>query len=140
MPFVKGQIANPNGYSSADRAAVTKIRTGIDRAIDKMKHGKTVGIVAFQEKLAESFENQFLATLKAVAPFLPKDVFIESSTGKTAQSLTDDELADIVATRARLKRQNSIEAECTIIEDKTALYPDLDSPTANIGRDKAKGI
>jgi len=120
MPFVKGQSGNPGGLNSADRNAIVKIRKGIDLAINKMKNGKTVGIVAFQEKMAESFENDFLATLKAVAPLLPKDITIESGASRSAVQYTDDELADIIASRARQKRLDNqvVEAEYTEIKDE----------------------
>jgi hypothetical protein len=119
MPFQKGQSGNPQGGSRADREAITKIRKSISLAIDKMRNGKSIGIVAFQEKMAESLETDFLATLKAVAPLLPKDVMVESLVAQTADKLTDAELADIIATRARQKHldNQTLEAEYTEVEE-----------------------
>lgn len=122
MPFVKGQSGNPGGLNSADRAAVVKIRKGIDKAIDRMKNGKSVGIVAFQEKMAESFENNFLATLKAVAPLLPKDITVENTRTTDLNKLTDNELAEIVAQRARAKHLESqiVDADYEEVDENKA--------------------
>ena len=111
MPFAKGQSGNPSGLASIDREATRKIRKAISRAIDGIKAGKVVGVVALAEKLTKCFEEQPLATLKAIAPLLPKDISIDPGGNKDASTFTDDELAQIVANRARMAREERLKEQ-----------------------------
>ena len=104
MPFKKGQSGNPSGLSSHDKEVMRKIRTAVNRGIDNMKSGKVVGVVALGEKITEALEDNAVATLRALAPLLPKDIFVETTSYTDASKITDAELADLIANRARAKR------------------------------------
>lgn len=95
------------------RELVNKVRTAISRAIDGLDDGKgKIGVARLSELIKASLERDPVGTLKALAPYAPKDVTVESFNGKAAEQLTDDELANIIATRAleRAKQASSQES------------------------------
>ena len=110
MTWVKGQSGNPGGKQSG-KDAIHKIRKSIERGIDTMRDRdskKVVGVVRLAENIRDALELDTVGTLKQLAPLLPKDLLIETSTGQ-AQSLTDDELAAIVASMTAKKLRDQAE-------------------------------
>ena len=119
MPFQPGQVANPGGLPKHSRQALTKIRKAIDIAIDRVKHGQVVGVVALAAKITEEIEASPTPSkiLKDLAPLLPKDILIDAVIG--TQSLTDAELQDIIANRAKERRQLEQTIEGQVIDIST---------------------
>ena len=119
MPFKAGHVANPGGRQSGQDTALIKIRKAIERGIDGLRGGKhnNVGVVRLGEMITEELElsTEPSKVIKNLAPLLPKEVSIHATTG--LQELTDDELATIVASRARERRLLEAKADTIIIED-----------------------
>ena len=85
-------------FSISNLFAAIKIvnRTGVVRIA--RPDGKVIGVARLAEKIAEALEQDPVRTLKDLAPLLPKDVFIETSTGR-AETMSDDELAALIASK-----------------------------------------
>jgi len=105
MPFPKGQSGNPSGNNGqAGRKVITKVQKAINAAIDLLgKRSVTTqcGVTELANLICDQLQDNPVATLKALAPLLPKDVAIDVTHTQSAKSLTDDQLADIIAERAR---------------------------------------
>ena len=121
--YKKGQVANPTGNNGQPgRKVVTKVQKAINKAIDLL--GKNAvskcGVTELAGLICDELKGNPVATLKALAPLLPKDVAIDVTHSKSAQTLTDDELADIIATRARQRLDDSRVVDGEIIEELQA--------------------
>jgi len=121
MPFKPGQSGNPSGISRVDKQAITKIRKAIAMGIDNMIDGKVVGVVALASKITAELNACSTPSkiLKDLAPLLPKDLYVESVSQNSADKLSDSELADIIAKRARQKHldNQTLEGECETLVD-----------------------
>lgn len=119
MPFVNGQVANPAGRQSGQDAALAKLRKAIERGIDGLKGGKkgNVGVVRLGEMITEELEasTEPSKVIKNLAPLLPKEIQIGA--GTSLQALTDAELSDIIASRAKARRELEQTIEGEILED-----------------------
>lgn len=85
------------------RELVNKVRIAISRGIDGMRDKdkkQVMGVARLSELIRDALEVDPIGTLKALSSYAPKDVSVESFTGKQADQLTDAELANIIATRA----------------------------------------
>jgi len=69
------------------------------------------------EILADAFIENPLKFLDTASKYLPKDINMDVTHTKSAQALTDDELADIIAQRARARLEDSKEVEGEVIEN-----------------------
>ena len=92
-PFTKGWIPSQtwNGRRLAD-----VVRGCIDHGIKQMKSGKKIGKVALSDKIRIALENDTVATLKALAPWIPRDINVEVNHTLGLARLDDNELARIV--------------------------------------------
>ena len=104
MPFQKGHSGNPGGLNPQDRDAIFKARKAISRAIDRMKSGQKVGLEALADKICLALEENSVKTLKDLAPLFPKDLYVDTTINTSADKLSDAELAEVVAKRARALR------------------------------------
>jgi hypothetical protein len=107
-------VKNPVGKAAKHgQELAQRTRKGILNAFDcvETKHKKLLS-----EVLADAFLENPLKFLDTASKFIPKQVDIDVSHTKTANTMTDDELADIIATRAR-QRLEAKTIEGDIIEE-----------------------
>ena len=117
--FKKGQVANPNGAGkSAGRRAHSKLQNALDKTIDLLGVDSIdgCGATALAELLLPKIKEDPVGTIQRLACLFPKDVSIDVSHSNAADRLTDDELADIIAQRARLKHDQVIDVVPTQVE------------------------
>lgn len=69
------------------------------------------------EILADAFIENPLRFMDTAAKFIPKDIDLNVNHTKSAVQLTDEELADIIATRARERLEAAKEIEGEILEE-----------------------
>jgi len=86
-------------YASRNINAHQKIKAAINNGLDRVRDGQRFGVDALAEKIAKSFDEDFLGTFKALSPFLPKDIFITSEKSLNIRMLSDDELMQIAEGR-----------------------------------------
>jgi len=122
MAFKQGQSGNPKGgqLSSPGRRTVNKMQKALEQAIDALSIKNPEGMLASEmaDIIVESMRKNPIGTLKAIAPLLPKDVNIDVTRRSEPVDLSDEDLAELVAERARSRREAEqvIEGE---IEDMT---------------------
>lgn len=88
---------------------VARTRKAILNAFDAVENrGKVISDI-----LADEFENNPLKFMDMAAKYIPKNIDIEVTHNGNADKLTDAELADIIAKRARAKH---IEGQCIEID------------------------
>ena len=120
MTFKQGQIANPHGGKSHNKSgirALAKIRTGLNKAIDGL--GDAVGkegTTRLAELITEAMERDIVGTLKGLAFCLPKDIQIDVNHSNSSKHLTDDDLADIIMERMRLRQEACKTIEGELVE------------------------
>lgn len=120
MTIAKGEIRNPYGsQGKASRRALTKLQHALDKAIDLLGNDISDGTTVLAGKIKDKLESDPVGTIKALSPLFPKDVSIDVSSSQDAQKLSDSELADIIAKRARNRLEQA--------KDITEL--DMSSPT-----------
>lgn len=93
---------------------VQRTRAGILNAFDYVERtqGKLIS-----EILGEAFIENPLRFMDTAAKFIPKDIDLKVNHTKSAVQLTDEELADIIATRARERLEASRVIEAEILEE-----------------------
>ena len=124
MAFTKGQVANPLGAGkSSARRALSKIQGALDKSIDMLGIDTTAGCGATElaRLITVKLKEDPIGTMKALSSILPKDLNVDVQHTNAARSLSDDELADIIATRARIKHieSNTIDGDCKIISTES---------------------
>lgn len=97
-------MANPNPIAKKPVGAVeivNRVRAALNKAFDhaEQKAGKSIPDILSDEFLANP-----LKFLEVTAKFLPKDVMINVESRQPSQRMSDDELADIVSSRAKALR------------------------------------
>jgi hypothetical protein len=72
------------------------------------------------ELITQALRDDVVGTLKAFSQFIPKEINIDMQDSGASKRLTDDELADIIASRSRerLLLQKAVDGE--IIEQDVA--------------------
>lgn len=81
-------------------------RAMILRAFDIVdERSGTKGHETPAQKLADAFENNPLKFLDTASKFIPKDIQILDKSSKNPDDYTDDELLEIVAAKARQRRE-----------------------------------
>ena len=109
------KVNNPVGKAAKHgQELAQRTRAGILNAFDyvERKEGRLIS-----EILGDAFMDNPLRFLDTAAKFLPKDINLDVNHTKTANTLSDDELADIIATRARQRLEAAQVIECEIVED-----------------------
>lgn len=105
--FKKGQSGNPTGIQNkAGRRAHSKLQNALDKTIDLLGVDRLdgCGSTALAELLLPKLKADPVGTIQRLACLFPKDVSVDVTHSNNANNLTDDELADIIAQRARLRR------------------------------------
>ena len=109
MGFPKGVSGNPTGANSASgRKMLRKIRTALNKGIDGLGDASTEGTTVMGELITEALKDDVIGALRALAPYMPKDLNVDVSHSHSSKLLTDDELADIIAQRARSKHDEKV--------------------------------
>lgn len=121
MPAQAGQALNPNGYNGREKyghKARNKAQIALNKAIDLL--GKQAfdnnGTTRLAELLAVKLESDVVGTLKALNGLFPKQVNVDVQHSTSALQLTDDQLLDIIKSRA-IPAEKQIPGE--IIEAET---------------------
>lgn len=111
---------NPIGKQAKHaKQLASRTRAGILNGMDAVeKRGKLIS-----EILADAFIENPLKFLDTASKYLPKDINMDVTHSKSAQALTDDELADIIAQRARQRLTDSkdITSDTEELEDNQEL-------------------
>ena len=122
MAFPKGVSGNLHGSNSAaGRKMLRKVRTALNKGINGLGDAEANGTTAMGALITKALKKDVVGTLKALSSYMPKDLDINVQHTNAARSLTDDELADIIATRARMKHieSNTIDGDCKIISTES---------------------
>lgn len=109
--FKKGQVANPNGAGkSAGRRAHSKLQNALDKTIDLLGVDSIdgCGATALAELLLPKLKEDPVGTIQRLACLFPKDIAIDVSHSNSSKLLSDDELADIIAQRARSRHEEKV--------------------------------
>jgi predicted small metal-binding protein len=85
-----------------------KIRTALNKGIDGLGDASTEGTTVMGELITVALKDDVIGTLRSLAPYMPKDLNVDVNHSHAAKALTDDELADIIAQRARLKHDERV--------------------------------
>ncbi len=104
MTWKPGQSGNVMGSPKGARDALFKIRKALDKAIDDMRdpnNDKVMGVTRLAQKLTEALEKDPIRTLKSLSTLLPKDLAIDTTDHRVADSLSDEVLALIISKRAK---------------------------------------
>lgn len=110
MTYKPGDVGNPNGSrGSGGKAALRKIHNALNIAISGLgdAHGNG-GASEMAVLITAALKDDVIGTLKGLAPFLPKALTVDVTHTNAAAALTDDELAEIIASRAKALRDMSI--------------------------------
>ena len=97
-------MANPNPepkQAKHGKELVQRTRAGILNAFDVVEKRGDKKLIS--EYLADAFIDNPLKFMDTAAKYLPKEVNIDMTHSQAADKLTDEELADIIAQRARAK-------------------------------------
>ena len=92
-PFTKGWDPTKTWRG---RKIAEVVRSCIDHSIRSMKSGGKIGRAALSDKIRIALENDTVATLKALAPWIPRDINVEVNHTLGLARLDDNELARIV--------------------------------------------
>ena len=107
-----GNIYAPGKRAKHGENLVQRIRAGILGAFDvSEKKGMLIS-----EMLSVEWEKNPLKFLEVAAKHLPKEITAEITRTYEANKLTDDELADVIAKRARKRHDDALQAD----QDKVA--------------------
>ena len=108
-------MANKHPVQTAKHgtALVRRTRYAILKALDVVDNSD----MPVHEHLAEAFKENPLKFMDTAGKYLPKQLDIDVNHSNSSKRLTDDELADIIATRARerLEAAKEIEGESEVI-------------------------
>lgn len=122
MLIAKGQVMNPyGGQNKAGRRALTKLRLALDSAIDLLGDTSRDGVTVLAGKIKDKLSEDPIGTLKALMPLLPKDIDVSvQHTGNPSQ-LSDQEIADEIAHRARARLEQARDitdiTDITVVEE-----------------------
>jgi len=118
MTYKKGTIARSSNVRYANgRRLINKIRSSLDKAVDGLGTASKEGATVMAELITEALREDVVGTLKGLASYLPKDVKIDINHSDQLNNLTDDELADIIASRARGRLMSEKQVKGEIIVD-----------------------
>ena len=95
---------------------LNKVRNSLNMAVDGLGDTSTDGATAMSKLITKALKEDVVGTLKALSSFFPKDINVDVTHNQSSQHLSDDELADIIATRARQRLEAAKEVEGEIIE------------------------
>ncbi len=109
----KSLAENRKKGSKDDTALVRRTRYAILKALDTVDSLGT----PLHELLAQAFVDNPLKFLDTAAKFLPKQMDIDVTHSKSNQNLSDDDLADIIAQRARQRLEGIKAIDGEVIDD-----------------------
>ncbi len=104
MPFKKGEIATPNGRSKQAHESHAKLTAAINNALERIKSGKKIGVDALSDRIARAIEDDVMGSLAVLSRYMPKALDISVTRHTALESMTDGELGDLIASRARALR------------------------------------
>ena len=103
MAFPKGVSGNPSGMSKQQHQLLNKVRNSLNKAVDGLGTASKDGTTVMAELITQALKDDVVGTLKAFSQFIPKELNVDVTHTQSAKSLTDDQLADIIAERARAR-------------------------------------
>lgn len=116
MPFQEGNQLQVPSNSKLGSRLLTKTRSALDKAIDGLGSAEKNGATAMAELITAALKDDVIGTLKALAPYMPKELQIDVQHSTSALQLTDDQLLEIIKSRA-IPAEKQIPGE--IIEAET---------------------
>ncbi len=122
MTWVKGRTGNPAGTSKVHRRLLTKVRSSLDMAIDGLGTASHGGATEMASLITQALRDDVIGTLKALQGFFPKDIHVDVQHSGASKTLSDDDLADIIALRTQLALS---QIEAKTIDGELVVSPDM---------------